>query len=146
MHVDAFLQELPASAFQAVLQHLQGPDFASLRLINHCISSRAAAAPYITLRLSASTTREQLRAWARATRRLQHAPSIHIICCGCISPAVFDAALELLSLRGNVRELHLIGSPGSAPASAPHAASLPTLKPLNRLAPRLKTLQALWDR
>lgn len=135
---------------QAVLHHLGRQDYASLRQVSRSTCEDITRhiphihEPYISLLLSQKTSSRQVAQWFQATRCFQHVSSIHVLIEGHVPTELFEQAMELLSERTDVTELHLQAFIAFDTTKQQQKACLTTLQPIKHLLPRLKTL-ALKD-
>lgn len=121
---------------QAILRVLSPRDHAHLRQVSHATRSLTSTfVPFITLQLSESSSTDQLQQWNTATMQMQHVPSVYVLIAGAVQSHVFSAAMQLLSQRPAVKELHLL--PARASRSECHIESL---QPVAQLAAQLNTL------
>lgn len=136
-----------AALSQVVLHHISIADVANLRQVSCKVSMRTTQhMPYIQIRLSRNSTQEYVNAWSQTTKGLQHVQTIHIHMVGRIAPDLFESAMQVLSQRGVVKELHLLGVRshhrdtllGESETSC--TACLPSLVPLCCVLGTLKTL------
>lgn len=132
---------------QALLKHVTHEDITKLRQVSSNVSIRTTQhLPHLHLRLSKYSTQEYLDAWCQATQRLAHVSTIHIHIIGRIAPELWDSVMQLLSQRGSVKELHLLGVKSSCrpncldDTEASCTACLPTLHSISHLQPTLKIL------
>lgn len=126
---------------QAVLQQLSSQDHASLRLVSKAVSKRTTERlPCVTLQLTYSSSAEQLQQWVWVTRPFQHVHSIHVHVAGAVSAGLFELAMQLLSQRYHITELHLLARVVSDVDVDRTAAFLPSLQPISALMSHLQTL------
>ncbi|GBF91041.1 hypothetical protein Rsub_03897 [Raphidocelis subcapitata] len=117
------MEGLPGPALQAVLA-AAGPDAAgALRLAGRAAAAAAAdALPGLSFTVTPATTRADVDAWLRATRRLAHAPRLTVRVAGAAPAAALDALLARVAARGAPRVLVLrAAGPHGAGASVPAA-------------------------
>lgn len=119
-------------------------DTATLRQVSRAICQRTTQhVPYIILRLSDSSSRDQLQQWCHTTQHFQHVVSIHILITGTIPAQVFEQTMQLLLERKDmITELHLLAAaamPWAITSSSKHA-RVSTLQPLQHVIGQLKTL------
>lgn len=97
--------------------------------------------PYITLRLSGSSSSEQLQQWHHATRKLQHVRSIHIRIVGEVPSEAFELAMQLLSQSYNsINELVAVCTPDCGKSYNSSRGRLITLQPVKHIVSKLETL------
>lgn len=126
---------------QEVLIKLSSQDHASLRQVSKAVSSNTTYnLPYIVLRLTNSSTKEQLRQWFKATSQLQHISGINITVSGRIADEVFEEAMQLLSKRTSIINLKM--SP-LEDDDGKHQLYLATLKPVAYMIHQLTELSVL---
>lgn len=121
------------------LQHLHSQDNASLRLasrsVYQCITQHV---PYISLLLS-YTSRAKFTIGYRRRKVCSMSPSIHVRITEGTNAQVLKLAVQLLSQRAQIKELHISASNGEG-RIALNTASIPTSLPIKCLASDLKTL------
>ncbi|KIZ06182.1 hypothetical protein MNEG_1773 [Monoraphidium neglectum] len=122
------LAALPGPALKAVLAHA-GPEAAAACRLTHRAAAAAIAdaTPAISATLLPSTTRGDVDAWLRGTRRLAHAPELVVLLHGTAPEVALDLLLARVIARGAPRRLVLRGAaarPGVAAAAAVPSACL----------------------
>lgn len=139
--------------YQAVLKHLTSEDLVSLRQVSRSVCKLTnRLLPYICLRLSEGTRLKHLKQWCRATRQLQGVAIVRMYISGKVDSKVFAKAVEKLSERPCITELHVVAATVSQVSNSSDnntvdvwtvkadKAHIPTLASLKLLFGQLRTL------
>lgn len=119
---------------QAILDQLPLEQYHVLRQVSKAVCQRTTQhVPYITLRLSDSSSTEQVQQGCQLMQGLSPVGKIHIDIAVEVATEVFELAMQLLSQRSTpVTELHLLSFYGHG--------NVASLQSLQHLLPNLQTL------